>query len=157
MIDAHCHLQADGFGDRLGEIISEAADRGVKRFVVNGTSEKDWPEVAEIARNWPGLVLPFFGVHPWYLKERTGRWETELVRYLEEFPEAGVGEIGLDRWIEGFDVDDQKRVFETQWELAREKNRGATVHCLKAWGILKESLDRLPAMALSPSFLFRIG
>jgi len=112
--------------------------------MVNGTTEADWPAVAELAtqHEW---ILPSFGLHPWYLRQRTPQWEETLREFLTRFPQSGVGEIGLDRWMENPDLEDQKSVFETQWRLAVALDRPITVHCLRAWGALDELLSTLPS------------
>ena len=63
---------------------------------------------------------------------------------MESHPNAGVGEIGLDRWIEGHDPKVQSEVFLPQLALAAELNRPATIHCLRAWGALDELLRTHP-------------
>jgi len=89
-------------------------------------------------------VQPSFGVHPWYVREQSANWRETLEHYLSIFPEAGVGEIGLDRWIENPDVDLQVRLFCDQLTIAARDNRPATVHCLRAWGLLEETLCASP-------------
>ncbi len=145
MIDAHCHLQNVAFGKDEGmeDIIAEACLRGVTRFVVNGTSESDWGKVAELARTH-SEIIPSFGLHPWYVRDRTESWLEELEFWIDQFPDAGIGEIGLDRWINDYDIDDQQRVFEKQWNLAMKKERPISLHCLKAWGPLDQALKHLP-------------
>ncbi|MDF1813226.1 MAG: TatD family hydrolase [Verrucomicrobiales bacterium] len=143
MIDAHCHLQDDKLASALEQVIGEAMDRGIDTFVVNGTSEKDWDRVADLARNHR-QIIPFFGLHPWFVADRSVDWLQRLTVFLDEFPDAGVGEIGLDRWIKNHDIDQQMPVFESQWQLANEKGRPICVHCLQAWGHLEQCLRSLP-------------
>jgi TatD DNase family protein len=88
-------------------------------------------------------VLPSFGYHPWYVKERTPDWQAQLARFLDAVPSA-VGEIGLDRWIEGFDLAAQEEAFVWQLRLAAEHGLPVSIHCLKAWGPLVEILRREP-------------
>ena len=144
MIDAHCHLQDEAFADCPGEVIEEAVRRGAKKIVVNGTREDDWDQVASLAKKYTGLVIPFFGLHPWYASKRSEKWAARLRRFLDDFRTAGVGEIGLDRWMKDFDIDDQLGVFSGQWKIAAEKERPVAVHCLKAFGILASQLEQLP-------------
>jgi TatD DNase family protein len=143
MIDSHCHLQAAIFEDIIGVVISEAKSHGISKFMVNGTSENDWERIAELARSYPEII-PNFGLHPWYLKDRTPGWDDKLASYLYDFPEAGVGEIGLDRWMKHHDIEEQLSVFEVQWRLAIENSRSISVHCLRAWGHLNQALRELP-------------
>lgn len=140
MIDAHLHLQFPEFDGILDEVIEAARKVGVKTFVVNGTSPEDWNQVATLATEFPE-VFPFFGVHPWKTTELRTGWEQELIRHLEAFPNAGLGEIGLDKWIRDHDIPKQREVFLRQLELAEEMARPVTVHCLQAWGHLSDCLN----------------
>src|SRR4051794_4885751 len=101
LYDAHNHLQDERFHGAQPGLLSEAVQAGTVRMVVNGSCEADWPQVLELARKHPE-VLPSFGYHPWYVRERTSDWQNNLVRHLEAIPSA-VGEIGLDRWIKDYD------------------------------------------------------
>ena len=51
-----------------------------------------------------------------------------------------IGEIGLDRWIDNPDIPAQLECFRWQLALAAEQDRPATIHCLRAWGMLEEVL-----------------
>lgn len=116
---------------------------GLRRAVVDGSGVEDWDSVADLAKKAP-WVLPSFGVHPWYVKEQPDDWLDLLRAKLLEFPGAGVGEIGLDRWLEGADVQLQMRFFKPQLALAYELDRPANIHCLRAWGLMDETLRGTP-------------
>lgn len=127
-----------------GEIIEGLIAKGFTRWVVNGTSEGDWEGVARLADRFPSHVIPSFGLHPWFAADRSSKWEATLIGWLDRYPNAAVGEIGLDRWIEGHDIEVQLPIFEAQWKAAVARDRPITVHCLRAWGSLEESVRRLP-------------
>jgi TatD DNase family protein len=74
------------------------------------------------------------------VRERGPCWLEELRAWLLAFPDAPVGEIGLDRWIENPDLEAQIVCFRAQVGLAQELDRPATLHCLRAWGLLVEQL-----------------
>ena len=150
MIDAHNHLHDPRFQDQQADLIATMKDEGITGCVVNGTGEDDWPEVARLAKRFPEFIIPSFGLHPWKVPERSPDWLNSLTRFLEQFPKAGLGECGLDRWMPDPDLDDQHEVFRTQLRLARELDRPATIHCLKAWGPLLDELREAPAL---PRFL----
>jgi TatD DNase family protein len=143
MIDAHNHLHDARLVPHHGEILPLLAKLGVQRAVVNGTREDDWPAVAALAAEQP-WVLPSFGLHPWYAPKRSAAWLDALRRQLDANPRAGVGEIGLDRWIEGHDLADQTDVFTAQLALATERNLPPTIHCIQAWGALRDILRAHP-------------
>jgi TatD DNase family protein len=150
LIDAHNHLQDARLAGHVDDIVALMKRIGITACIVNGTDTADWHLVAELAEKYPGYVLPSFGLHPWKVKGRAGDWAKQLESFLRRFPESGVGEIGLDRWIEDHDIEDQKIVFREQLNLAVKLNRPCTIHCLRAWGPL---LDELKAIDQLPRFL----
>jgi TatD DNase family protein len=144
LIDAHNHLHDERLAPFCAEAIAELERGGIEAAVVNGTQEADWAAVADLA-NERAWVLPAFGLHPWYVNERSPRWGERLAELIAKFPQASLGEIGLDRWKEGYDMEAQMKVLRTQWMLAVEHERAATVHCLKAWGALWDFVREVPA------------
>jgi TatD DNase family protein len=157
--DAHQHFHFDPLTPHRATIVRDLAAAGVKGAVVNGTNEEEWPVVAALAREYRWIV-PAFGVHPWDCGNRSADWEKKLRDALRATPGAGVGEIGLDRWllelkpedprVAGLRVaplEEQVEVFSAQLALAAEFDRAPSIHCVQAWGALHEVLKkaRLPA------------
>jgi TatD DNase family protein len=142
LIDSHLHLQDPVFEEDLQAVIARARDAGARVMVCNSTSERDWERVARLAETVPGVV-PCFGVHPWYLKNRSADWPDRLTDMLRSLPSA-VGEAGLDRWRDDRDDAEQEEVFRAQLCVARTLGRPIMVHCLKAWGWLMRVLDDEP-------------
>ncbi len=145
-IDAHNHLQDVRLDPRRAEITVAVAELPVQIAVVNGTREADWEAVSALARELP-WVRPAFGLHPWFVAGRSPDWLEKLVHLLDSHPDASIGEIGLDRWIEGYDLPAQKEVFQAQLSLAAKRDLPATIHCLKAWGALDEAVRETPPPA----------
>jgi len=151
--DAHNHLQDDWLAPHFDKIAAQLTAIGLRTAVVNGTSEDDWARVSKLSlqHSW---VLPSFGLHPWDAGNRSPAWLEKLSTTLAAHPGAGVGEIGLDRWIlerarpddprltglRRAPLDEQTEVFNAQLALATRDNRPATIHCLDAWGALWEIL-----------------
>ena len=91
----------------------------------------------------------FFGVHPW---ETLGEFEVESLKLKvgEELrskllanPQAGVGEIGLDR-LKVRDIPPLMReVFESQLALALELRRPVVLHGAKCWGQVVATIRKL--------------
>lgn len=139
LYDAHNHLQDERLAPRLEQIVEELPRLGLKRCVVNGVSESDWPRVQQLARQH-AWITPAFGLHPWFTKDRSKDWFNTLRRLLDETPGATIGEIGLDRWMRDPNIADQEQVFIQQLELAAARNIALSIHCLKAWGQLEQTL-----------------
>ena len=146
MIDAHNHLHDPRLAPHLPAILPELARLGITRAVVNGTREDDWPAVAALAREHPWIV-PSFGLHPWHVATRSPDWLARLRENLDAHPGAAIGEIGLDRWMTGYDPEAQREVFTAQLALAAERNLPVTIHCLRAWGPLWDIIRTHPVPA----------
>lgn len=145
LFDAHNHLQDERLRPDLESVMETCRAAGVRKMVVNGSCEGDWPDVADLARRFPE-VLPSFGYHPWYLRERSPGWRHVLEMHLDSVPSA-VGEIGLDRWKPDLAYDGQEEAFTQQMTIAAARGLPASIHCLQAWGRLFELLRNGPRPA----------
>ena len=141
LFDAHNHLQQLAGPRKLRSAIERAVEAGVAVMAVNGTRPEDWPGVARLASTYPGMIVPCFGVHPWFVEGLNPGWDGELRRRLEEFPSACVGEIGLDRAPGKPGFARQLEIFRFQLRLAAEAGRPAAIHCVRAWQALVEALE----------------
>jgi TatD DNase family protein len=137
--DSHNHLQR--FADPA-RIIAEMRDAGVAGCVVNGTGEDDWDDVARLAETFPDFVQPAFGLHPWKAHLRTDKWLRVLEGFLDRFPNASIGECGLDGWVTEPSLEIQRDAFLPQLALARERALPVTIHALKAWGPLFAAFEQ---------------
>jgi TatD DNase family protein len=153
LFDAHCHYQDEWLAPHRAKMFADLASVGVRRAVVNGTCEADWPVVAALAKENP-VVLPSYGLHPWDAGNRSPDWQKNLLAALDADPCAALGEFGLDRWIldrarpddprltglRRAPLAEQLEVFEWQLELAAARNLPASIHCLDAFGPLLDAL-----------------
>jgi TatD DNase family protein len=137
-VDCHVHLQNAVLSAQLEAVLTRAAKTGVTRFVCNGVQEEDWPQVHALAQRFPE-VIPCFGLHPWYVGQRSAQWQERLESFLDQCPSA-VGEIGVDQWIEPRDELAQEEVFRTQLHIARQRQLPVMIHCVRAWGWLLDIL-----------------
>lgn len=138
MIDAHNHLHDPALNEVRDDVL---ASTDIRMHVVNGTCEADWRAVASLAAA-SKKVLPAFGLHPWNIASASDSWLQDLERFLIRYPNAAVGEIGLDRWIKDHDLEAQSEAFCAQLAVAARLERAAVIHCLKAWGRLIDDLAR---------------
>lgn len=170
LYDAHSHLHDSWLTPHREQITADLTRVGVRAVVVNGTSETDWPEVVSLCASHADprptaslrpRLLPSFGLHPWDVGNRTDQWWNALTACLDADPQAFVGEIGLDRWIldrarpddprlrglRRASLEEQLDVFRAQLELAAQRNRPASIHCLEAFGALHDVLRSAPLPA----------
>ena len=134
--DAHCHYQ---FAEVPYAAVEQARADGVGQAMINGSAPSDWEDVAALGRRDPRNRVSF-GLHPWDVPTAPEGWAETLRAYLIAHPTAGIGEMGLDRWVKGFDPVAQESAFRTQLALAVELVRALTIHCVKAIGPLMDIL-----------------
>ena len=139
-LDCHLHLQDERLSGRVDDVLKRAKGVGVCGFVCNGASESDWEEVLRLANEHED-IFPCFGLHPWYVKDRSADWLDKLEQYLLKVP-SGVGEIGLDRLLDDRDEALQEEVFLQQLALSRWLGRPVSIHSARASGWLLEVLKR---------------
>lgn len=148
--DAHNHLHDTRLAPWLGELLPDMSRLGICQAVVNGTRPADWPAVLDLCQENPWLT-PSCGLHPWYVNGAPDGWLENLEEMLRDYPRMQVGEIGLDNWIAGHDPLRQREAFSSQWKLAVRYGRAVTVHCVRAFEPLRQTLKKLPTDG--PGFL----
>ena len=133
MTDAHCHVSC--------------GDPSVREFLIG---------------------RDFIGVHPWETREEgRGKREegrevreevAEFRKQLQENPQIGIGEIGLDRLKDRTITPCMRETFEIQLKLAVEFHRPVVLHGAKCWGQVVATIRSLASLPSSPfplpSFLF---
>lgn len=141
LFDSHCHLQDPRIGEDLNSVMNRASVAGVSLMLCCGTSEQDWDKVIEISQKYES-VIPAFGIHPWFIADRSEKWLDRLECVLKSFPEAALGEIGLDYAIKEGNEKEQLSVFIDQLRLAAKLDRPVSIHCRRAWGALTDLLEK---------------
>lgn len=143
-IDAHCHIN-------IGDVIPRGGT--VAKFICNATMESDWRTLVEYHKSESNIYI-CLGLHPWYVAGASDDWDLRLRNLLMQNPSFMVGEIGLDRARENFDV--QKSVFIRQFEMAAQLNRVVHLHCVRAWDeilhILKSCAGKLPPVIIAHAY-----
>ena len=89
------------------------------------------------------------GIHPWEVTNVDIDKQLNIVKELAEKKNVlAIGEIGLDKYRENFDL--QKKVFLKQVQIAKEYNKPIIVHCVKAYSelleILKTKIQKVPVI-----------
>lgn len=136
LFDAHNHLQNYPGEKETAEALARASDAGVELMLCNGTRPGDWAKVLGLAGR--GGIVPFFGLHPWFVEEARDGWLGALEDLLQRAP-SGVGEIGLDKAVDA-DLGRQEEAFRAQLRLAKKLGRPVSIHCVRAWGRMLELL-----------------
>lgn len=152
-IDLHIHLQ-DYSENCATDIVKKAQKTGLKKLVCTGTKEQDWSFVADFALCYPELIVPAFGLHPWHVGQEQEGWQEKLHDFLLRFPQALVGETGLDKLKPDFEL--QKKCFEQQVSIAKAFNRPLIVHAVKAFADMSPFWKKMPPKFMFHSFNARV-
>ena len=96
-VDSHCHLNFPDFKGREAEIINNAKQAGIERFLTACTRLSEVSELIALTKTFPE-VFASVGIHPEYAAEQ-GENETsveELVSLSKNPKIVAIGEAGLD-------------------------------------------------------------
>lgn len=135
-IDTHLHLQ-DIKEDFALEIINSPM---LTKGILVSAVKSDWEKIAVYMRKYPERFVGAFGLHPWYYNEEN--FVDELEAKLKEFPNALIGEIGVDELKEPV-CDKQHQLFDIQLGVAKKYKRAVIIHAAKAFEALKEHKNDL--------------
>lgn len=170
--DAHVHIHDERLNRRIDEVIAAALRAGLRGCRTCGTSPADWSAVAAIAnfstrakaspadggaerdgfvQSYAFAIAPAFGVHPWFTESLPQDWADELEKFLIEYPDAMVGEVGLDGLRADPDSAQCREVLTAQLEIAARLGRPVIMHGARAWDELYSAFR--PYAAKVPAFM----
>ena len=148
-IDTHCHLDAPEFERNLLEIIETAAGKNVQAILLPAVKAGDCQHVRELAKQYsqliPGLVYTL-GIHPLFTNQAQEAditiLEKEISQSLSDPRFVGVGEIGLDYFVEGLDPHKQEYFFNAQLDLAQKFQLPVILHVRRSQDVILKALRR---------------
>ena len=159
-VDTHCHVDAPEFKDVLPRIISGAADKGVKAILLPTVQASDWDPAKTLANQYgnqiPGLVYTL-GIHPLYINRAQesdiGALKNQIEQSLDDPRFVGIGEIGLDYFVEGLDPQLQEFFFHKQLDLAQQFQLPVILHVRRSQdAILKALRKRTVSSGIAHAF-----
>lgn len=126
LIDTHCHLSYNDYPN-LDEIINNM--QGI--MIISGCNDETNKEVLDIVSKYKN-VYGTLGLHP----EEIDNVNEKSLKFIEENlsnPKiVAVGEIGLDYYWINDNKEKQKKLFESQLELAQKYNLPVIIHSREA-------------------------
>ena len=159
-VDTHCHVDAPEFKDVLPRIISGAADKGVKAILLPTVQASDWDPAKTLANQYgnqiPGLVYTL-GIHPLYINRAQesdiDALKDQIEQSLDDPRFVGIGEIGLDYFVEGLDPQRQEFFFHKQLDLAQQFQLPVILHVRRSQdAILKALRKRTVSSGIAHAF-----
>ena len=131
IVDTHCHLDDERYNDDLEEVLENARQKGVEKFIIPGADPESLDRAVEIAEQYE-MVYFAVGVHPYDAKNYE---RSTLEKYVTHPKCIAIGECGLDYFRLPEDPEKietekklQKEVFRDQILWAKELKKPLIVH-----------------------------
>ncbi|MCS4534753.1 TatD family hydrolase [Neisseria montereyensis] len=143
LTDTHCHLADPAFSNHLPDILKTAESQGVRRFIVPATCSDDFQAVISLTKI-PSVHIAL-GIHPWFAESASEQDFHHLESLLKQYPQAWVGEIGLDFYDKAQTTKQREKqidYFCRQLVLAERLHRPVIVHNLKATSAIVEAVKQ---------------
>ena len=146
-VDTHCHLDAPEFERNLSQALDSAVQNGVKAILLPTVKASDCDHVRVLASQYaetiPGLVYTL-GIHPLYIHQAKESDITILKDQIEQSLSdprfVGIGEIGLDYFVEGLDPQRQEWFFHAQLDLAAQYQLPVILHVRRSQDAILKAL-----------------
>jgi TatD DNase family protein len=144
--DTHCHLDADEFEADGNAVVARARAAGVVQMVLPAVATAHFERVQTLAHQH-GLAYAL-GVHPLQTQQAT---DTDLLHLKDALSSActdprlvAVGEIGLDHFVDGSNLERQAHFYAAQLALAREFELPVILHVRRSADALLQQLRKVP-------------
>jgi len=141
LVDVHCHLSHKSLYNQLDEVIERAKKAGVARIISSGINTNENRRVLEMAKKYPGVIRPSFGIYPIDalglspdeegLLGQQGKIDIEEeFKFIEQHKDilAGIGEVGLDFKVAPEYKKEQKEIFQRIIEFTERLNKPIIIH-----------------------------
>lgn len=130
LIDTHCHLNDERYGSEFFQIIDEI--KAEMSYIINPSiSMSTIDEVKELSEKYP-FIIPAYGVHPEECKDvKIDDIEKKLNSILHK--NSIMGEVGLDYYNIFTTKEKQKKVFESQLDIAKKLKIPVILHSRNAF------------------------
>ena len=155
LIDIGANLAHDSFDDDRDEVLARAADAGVTRIVVTGSSDDSNQKAASLAQDHPGVLWSTAGVHPHHASDYTEESDALIRKLAGDESIVAVGECGLDYFRNFSPREAQLAAFRSQLDIAAATGLPVFLHQRDAHDDFVELLEpMLPKLSRAVAHCF---
>jgi len=155
LIDIGANLAHDSFDDDRDEVMRRAADAGVTRIIVTGSSDDSNTQAAALAESSNGTLFSTAGVHPHHASDYTDNSDALIRDLVSKDVVVAVGECGLDYFRNLSPREAQLDAFGRQLEIAKETGLPVFLHQRDAHDDFVEILEpALPEISRAVAHCF---
>src|SRR5690349_1291575 len=128
LVDSHCHVNAERFGDDAEDVLAAARDAGVERILVPGWNVASCERTLELADRvqWIDIAV---GVHPHDAAKVDDAGWRQIGRWAADERVRAIGETGLDYDRVFSPIPDQLDNLRRNLRLAADTAKPVILHC----------------------------
>lgn len=128
LIDIGANLAHDSFNEDRDDMMQRAADAGVARMIVTGSSDDSNVSAAALAETSNGILFSTAGVHPHHASDYTDESDALIRSLVTKDVVVAVGECGLDYFRNLSPREAQLDAFRRQLEIAKDTGLPVFLH-----------------------------
>jgi TatD DNase family protein len=142
IIDTHTHLYLNQFREDIDDVITQAKENGVKKFIFPAIDSSHFERMHNLKKKYPNDIFLMSGLHPTDVKENYKDELDFVVNTLKTNSYVAIGEIGIDLYWEKSFLKQQQDAFKFQIRLAIKHDLPIVIHCREAFNEIFEILDK---------------
>ena len=155
LIDIGANLAHDSFDDDREDVLRRAAEAGVTRIIVTGSSEQSNRDAVGLAAAHPGVLYATAGMHPHHASEYDSNCADQIRQLAEDGKVVAIGECGLDYFRNFSPRDAQLTAFQSQLDIAVNSGLPVFLHNRDAHDDFVEVLEpMLPKLSRAVAHCF---
>lgn len=148
LIDIGANLTHHSFDADRDDLMQRAANAGVVKMIITGSSDQGNMDAAALAATLPGQLYSTAGVHPHHASDYTDASAAVIRSLAEKEAVVAIGECGLDYFRNFSPQDAQLTAFRSQLEIAADMGLPVFLHQRDAHddfiATLEPMLSRIP-------------
>ena len=141
IIDSHCHLSYKNNTENIDNVIQNANDVNVKKFLNIATNSDEFKDIVSISSKYENIYYTL-GIHPHEANETTNAVIDEIKKYINDPKMLAIGETGLDFYYNHAEKNTQIRSLEMHIEVAQETDLPLIIHMRDAENEMVEVFNR---------------
>lgn len=149
LVDTHSHIDMPDFDADLATVIENSTAAGVKKIIIPSVDVNSFEKVITISNKYDEVYCAL-GVHPSEAKKAKDEDFEKIMELAKTSKTVAIGECGLDYYWDKTFIEEQKKVFVKQIEIANVLKKPLIVHDREAhkdtYDILVSEVKDIPVV-----------
>jgi TatD DNase family protein len=155
LIDIGANIAHGSFDEDRVDMMRRAADAGVHKIIVTGSSDDSNVQAANLAEQSPGVLYSTAGVHPHHASDYNDDSDALIRSLIKKDCVVAVGECGLDYFRNFSPREAQLSAFKRQLDIAKDSGLPVFLHQRDAHDDFVEILEpALPDLSRAVAHCF---